>query len=210
MWWTSHANRSTIVPLSVVHAGGTSTLTFNQRVGGGQWVLHGRYAFNAGSAGYVQVSAVNGQASADAVRFTLAPPSTEIIIDNANVGVQGAGRSFTGSWCLSTASQSFATNSLYSCSTTATYRWTPTIPANGTYDVYVWWTSHANRSTTVPLSVVHAGGTSTRTFNQRVGGGQWVLHGRYVLNAGSAGYVQVSGVNGQAAADAVRVVRVTP
>ena len=215
VWWSSHANRSTSVPLTVVHAGGQTTRTFNQRVSGGQWVLHGRYAFAAGTAGYVQVSAVNGQAAADAVRFVPViqspppPPPTEIIIDNANVGVQGAGRSFTGTWCLSAATDSFGTNSLYSCSAAATYRWTPTVPADGSYDVYVWWSSHANRSTTVPLTVLHSGGPTTRTFNERAGGGQWVLHGRYAFTAGTAGYVEVSAVNGQAAADAVRFVPVT-
>jgi hypothetical protein len=215
VWWSSHPNRSTSVPLTVVHAAGQTTRNFNQRVNGGQWVLHGRYAFIAGTSGSVQVSAVNGQAAADAVRFvpvTQSPPPpspTEIIIDNANVGAQGAGRSFTGSWCLSTATDSFGANSLYSCNGAATYRWTPTIPADGSYDVYVWWSTHANRSTTVPLTVLHSGGPTTRTFNQRVGGGQWVLHGRYAFTAGTAGYVEVSSVNGQAAADAVRFVPVT-
>jgi hypothetical protein len=216
VWWSSHANRSTNVPLTVVHAGGQTVRNFNQRVNGGQWVLHGRYAFAAGTSGYVQVGAGNGQAAADAVRFVpvtqqppVTPPSaTEIIIDNASVGVQGAGRSFTGGWCLSTATDSFGTNSLYSCNGAATYRWTPTMAADGTYDVYVWWSSHVNRSTTVPLTVVSSGAPVTRTFNQRVGGGQWVLHGRYAFAAGTTGYVEVSSVNGQAAADAVRFVPV--
>ena len=213
VWWSSHANRSTSVPLSVVHTGGTTTKTFNQQVNGGKWMLHGRYTLAEGTAGYVQVSAANGQAAADAVQFVpvTTPPagSAEITIDNAGVGVTDAAHSFTGTWCVSTATNSFGSNSLYSCSASATYRWTPAIAEDATYDVYVWWSSHANRSTSVPLSVVHGAGTTTKTFNQQVNGGQWVLHGRYAFAAG-AGYVEVSSVNGQAAADAVRFVPIAP
>jgi len=110
---------------------------------------------------------------------------------------------------LYAATNFFGSNSLYSCGTAQdTYRWTPSIPTSGTYNVYVWWTAHANRSTAVPISVVHANGTTTTSFNQQVGGGQWVLHGQYTFNAGTGGYVQVSAANGQAAADAVRWVPV--
>jgi len=58
-------------------------------------------------------------------------------------------------------------------------------PGAGSYNVYVWWTSHTNRSTAVPISVTHAGGTTTKTYNQQTGGGQWVLHGTYNFNAGT-------------------------
>jgi glucose/arabinose dehydrogenase len=203
VWWTSHANRSTAVPISVVHANGTTTTSFNQQVGGGQWVLHGQYTFNAGTAGYVQVSAANGQAAADAVRF-IRVSTSGIVIDNGQ-----AGTSLTGQWCVSAATNFFGTNSLYSCgSPQDTYRWTPSIPTTGTYSVYVWWSSHENRSSAVPIAVAHGNGTTTLTFNEKVGGGQWVLHGQYTFNAGTGGYVQVSAANGQAAADAVRWVPV--
>ena len=82
------------------------------------------------------------------------------------------------------------------------------MPAAGTFDVYVWWSSHPNRSTTVPITVTHAAGSTTQMFNEQNPGGTWVLHGRYSFNAGTGGFVQVSDVNGQAAADAVRFVPV--
>jgi hypothetical protein len=80
------------------------------------------------------------------------------------------------------------------------------VPATKAYDVYVRWTQHVNRSTAVPISVKHAAGTSTRTFNEKAGGATWVLHGRYTFAAGTVGYVEVSAAGGQAAADAVRLV----
>lgn len=77
------------------------------------------------------------------------------------------------------------------------------------HDVYIWWSTNANRSATVPVSVVHSGGTATKTFDQRVNGGQWVLHGRYAFAAGKLGYVELTETNGLAVADAVRFVPVT-
>ncbi|HET9490915.1 MAG TPA: hypothetical protein VFR64_14330 [Methylomirabilota bacterium] len=60
----------------------------------------------------------------------------------------------------------------------------------------------------MPVTVTHAGGSTTRTFDQRTGGGRWQLHGRYTFEVGTTGSVSVSDGNGQAAADAVRFVRV--
>jgi Right handed beta helix region len=133
----------------------------------------------------------------------------EKILDNLGVGASDAMRSFTGQWCLSGSTNKFGANSLYSCgAATDTYRWTPSIATAGFYDVYVWWSTHANRSTSVPISVTHAAGTSVKNYNQRIGGGQWVLHGRYSFPVGTSDYAEVSDSNGQAAADAIKFVRV--
>jgi subtilisin family serine protease len=306
IWWTSGSNRGTAVPFRVRHASGITTRTFNERSGGGQWVLHGRYTLSAGTTSYAETDDSAGQAAADAVMFlpvapptpdttppdtsitagptgtigqnsasftwtgtdavtptaelvyasrlegleatftaysnattrnftglangsytlhvrardlednedptpatrsftvnVTAPPAGEIVIDNG-----AAGTTFSGNWCASAGASPFGPGSLYSCGsfTRDTYRWRPTIPATRAYDVYVWWTTGANRATSAPFSVVHQGGTTTRTFNERTGGGQWVLHGRYTFSAGTAGYVETSDVNGQACADAVRFV----
>ena len=210
--WTQHPNRAAAVPVAVTHAGGTTSRAFDQRTGGGVWTLHGRYTFNAGTAGFVQVADSAGQTAADAVRLVpAAAPPGEIVIDNAPVGVSDATRTFTGTWCLSEATGQLGPDSLYSCGAGAdTYRWRPAIPTTGQYDVFVRWTQHVNRSSAVPIAVTHAAGTTTRAFDERTGGGVWVLHGRYTFNAGTAGFVQVADSAGQAAADAVRFVPVTP
>ena len=193
VWWSTHPNRSTSAPISVTHSAGTATKNFNQQTGGGQWVLHGRYSFAVGKTGYVEVKDTNGQAAADAVRIvpvTTTGGGTGIIVDNAALGVtdSAGGRTFTGTWCLSEAATKYGADSLYSCgSGRETYRWTPSIPTTQAYDVYVWWSTHPNRSTTVPISVVHSAGTATKNFNQQAPGGQWVLHGQYTFNAGQAG-----------------------
>ena len=134
---------------------------------------------------------------------------SEIILDNAALGVQDAatGKTFVGTWCKSASTGAYGSLSLYSCSaTSASYRWAPQLAAAGSYDVYVWYTSHVNRSATVPVSVTHQAGTTTKTVDQKSGGGKWVLLGRYNFAAGKTGYVEVKATNGQACADAVRFV----
>lgn len=65
--------------------------------------------------------------------------SSEIIVDNAPAGQTGNGASFTGKWCAANEPNPFGANSLESCGQRLdTYRFTPTIPANGIFDVYVW------------------------------------------------------------------------
>lgn len=87
----------------------------------------------------------------------------------------------------------FDASSLQSCGKQQdTYCWTPTIPNNGNHDVYIWWSEHRNRSTSVPFTVCHATGCNTVNVNQQQDGGQWNLHGRYNFAAGTSGYVQVT------------------
>lgn len=127
--------------------------------------------------------------------------AAEIIIDNSS-----SQTAQTGTWCVSAATGFYGTNSVYSCgSALDTFRFVPNIPVSQSYDVYVRWTSHANRSTNVPVTVRHAGGDRIVNFNMQTGGGAWVLHGRYSLSTGSSHWVEVSDKNGQASADAVRL-----
>ena len=145
-----------------------------------------------------------------AVTVANAAAVTEIILDNAALGVQDtvSGKTFVGTWCLSSGTGPYGATSLYSCGTVAdAYRWTPQITTTGNYDVYVWWTTHANRSSNVLYSVTHAGGTSTVIFDQKVNGGKWVLMGRYNFAAGMGSFVEVKASNGLVIADAVRFVR---
>jgi List-Bact-rpt repeat protein len=166
-----------------------------------------------------------GGGTSGALTFTISPSSpapapNEIIVDNADPGVQdtASGRTFSGTWCLASATTKYGPNSLYACGRGLnTYRWTPRISVAGTYDVYVWVTPSKAFSNSVPFVVAHAAGTTMRTIDERGGTGGWILHGRYPLNAGTANYVEVrydrqqwrwwwSG--GTAGADAVRLVPV--
>src|SRR5262249_56290590 len=96
-------------------------------------------SFGEDAAGELYVADLNG-----AIYRIATPPSSEIIIDNAPPGVSDASRAFTGTWVRSAATDFFGADSLAadpSAQGAATYRWTPTLAA-GTYDVFVWWTTH--------------------------------------------------------------------
>jgi len=69
--WTYHERRDETVPYRIAHDGGTDTVVVDQKDSllVGKWNLLGTYAFTAGQIGHVEVSAENGQACADAVRF---------------------------------------------------------------------------------------------------------------------------------------------
>jgi hypothetical protein len=218
--WTQRPDRSAMVPITVSgHTGGPTTRTFDERTGGGVWTLHGTYTFPAGAQPTVQVTDQNGQASADAVRFvpsgtptaSTSPCAGELIVDNLGPGQRSARVSFTGSWTTSSGVNPYGANSLVSVgSGVETYTWTPPVFSTAqvcTYQVFVRWTQHLNRSVAVPITVSgHAGGATTRTFDERTGGGVWTLHGTYTFPAGSQGTVQVTDQNGQASADAVRFI----
>ena len=133
------------------------------------------------------------------------PQAEVIILDNLPAGQSGGARSFTGTWCKSSAAGYYGTDSLYSCGAGAdTYKFTPPIVVDGDYNIYVRWTAATTRSTSVPVFVRHAGGTTQKNFNQRLQSSAWVLHGTYNLLAGAGHYVQITDTNGQACADAVK------
>lgn len=70
--WRSGANRVTNAPYTIVHNGGSQTVTANQQTSGGVWNLLGTYNFAAGSTGYVKVGnvATGGDVViADAIRL---------------------------------------------------------------------------------------------------------------------------------------------
>ena len=71
--YTPHANRATNVRVSVTHAGGTATVTVNQRrkPGKGSFLLLGTYRFVAGKPARIVISAAgtNGYVIVDAVQL---------------------------------------------------------------------------------------------------------------------------------------------
>jgi hypothetical protein len=137
----------------------------------------------------------------------------EITLDNLAVGQSDSQRSFTGVWALSGKNGHFGANSLYgNGGGLDTYTWKSGVfnASQGcTYRVDVWWTDGVNRSTTVPITVSgHTGGPTTKNFNEQINGAKWNTHGTYTFPSGAQGTVQVTDQNGQAAADAVRFVRI--
>lgn len=91
IWYPADSTYSQQAAVDIVHADGTSSLTVDQRSGGGTWNTLDEFSFDPLLPAYVEISnAHGGQVVADAVRFEFlgpnpAPPSPEpstgILID---------------------------------------------------------------------------------------------------------------------------------
>lgn len=70
-WYPSTASRSSIIPVDVVDANGTTTITLNETTNGSPWVSIGTYDFAAGTDGYVRIrnDGTGNYVVADAIRF---------------------------------------------------------------------------------------------------------------------------------------------
>jgi hypothetical protein len=86
--------------------------------------------------------------------------------------------------------------------------WTPTITVAGTYNVYMRWIAHPNRSSAALVQVVHKNGSTELKVNQQENGVQWNLLGQFEFNAGQTGYVRLFSSPGYTIFDGVRFQRV--
>lgn len=73
--------------------------------------------------------------------------------------------------------------------------YTPTLPTNGTYEVYLWWVESSNRATNTPVDIIHAAGTNRVLVNQRVSSGGWFKVLTTNFNAGTSGKVIIRNDN---------------
>ena len=86
--------------------------------------------------------------------------------------------------------------------------WTPTIPMERRYAVYVSYQSLPNSTDDARYTIWHKGGHTTIAVNQQMGGGTWVYLGTFTFAAGQQGRVELSNLSQTAGtvvtADAVR------
>jgi hypothetical protein len=113
----------------------------------------------------------------------------------------------TGNWIPSTAGGYLHDGNADKGTKTITF--TPDLPADGTYDIYLKWTQNRNRATNVPVEIVTASGKESLKVNQRDKGG-WVKIATGKFKAGSASSLTISNqdTDGHVIADAVRWVPV--
>ena len=196
--WEAYSSRSTTVPYTIYHAGGSDTVTVNQRSNGAKWVYLGTYTFNAGANSVVMENYANwsSRMSADAIKF----------------------EPLGGAWEWATDGDAY--NSHYWWTPTNgdyTATWTPDLPdlgAPAVWEVFARWHASGERDENVTYTVNHAGGSTDVSVNQRENGGEWVSLGSYTFNAGTGGNVVLShtrtGAVHTACADAVRFVPPVP
>jgi hypothetical protein len=162
---------------------------------GNVYCLYGRGGDNHNVGGSVWVAKFN-------IEWVTGVAKSTIVVDNTDAGFTAV-----GSWSTSSGIDGFyGGNYRYSTDalSTSIARWTPTITASGTYEVYIRWSSFSNRPDAAPVKVVYNGGSQTQNVNQQTQGGCWQLLGVYTMNAGTANYVELTASDtGATIADAV-------
>ena len=87
-------------------------------------------------------------------------------------------------------------------------RWSLRVPSDGDYSVYVAYVSLPESSTDARYTVSHAGGMTSFSVNQRMGGGTWIYLGRFHFLKQGDNFVELSNVSSQegrvVVADAVK------
>ncbi|MEK4005270.1 polysaccharide lyase family 8 super-sandwich domain-containing protein [Paenibacillus sp. FSL H3-0333] len=136
-------------------------------------------------------------------------PGEEVIVDNNDT----TGVLKTGSWkTAAVQADRYGVNYLHDDNSgkgSKSVTFTPDLPVTAAYSVYMMWPQHINRSTTIPLDIVHSTGTATHSIDQTSNGGVWNFIGTYTFTAGTSGSVIIrnNGTIGYVAADAVKFVR---
>ncbi|NJM15538.1 MAG: PKD domain-containing protein, partial [Bacteroidales bacterium] len=141
---------SSIIPNSNPTNEPCQTAYVNQQSGGGVWRSIGTFELVAGNENTVTIknAGTSGYVIADAVRFLR--NDLEIIVDNTEALT-------TGTWTVSSSSTGFiGSNYLHDGNNgkgdkLAVY--TPGIPESGSWEVFVTYTSNANRASNVPVEV---------------------------------------------------------
>lgn len=207
-WWVAGSNRAIDAPFTIEHAFGSETVRMNQTVGNATWNSLGTFVFDAGN---VSVTVSNNAEAgkvvmADAIQF-IYRGDAEYIIDN---DAPASGYANSGTWGPSTGSGYYGSTSLFANvgGEVDESRWTPTLPANGQYEVQAWWVASSNRVTNATYTVTHALGTAQHVVNQTALGGQWNVLGTYSFRAGAGGTVTLrdTGTGAVVSADAIRFV----
>lgn len=128
-----------------------------------------------------------------------------IILDNL-VNSQTAYTSVKGTWWPSSGENPYGEDSLYNKDRDGLFTWHVYLPRKGEYDVYAWWTYWPTRSSNVPIRIDDAGRINEILVNMAdpTLSGQWNFLGSFDLDG--LINIQVSGENGQANADAIKLV----
>ncbi len=147
------------------------------------------------------------RADGQLLSWTLATTSTNgIILDQNSPGTANSGGWVAGSNAGGWNGDYWHDN--ISGKGTKWVSYTPTLPTNGTYEVYAWWVEASNRATNTPYDIVHAAGTNRVLVNQRLASGGWFKLLTTNFNAGTSGKVFIRNDNtvstNYCIADAVR------
>jgi len=174
--WPASSAHATDAQFTVTHASGTTTVTANQRLNGGQWNLLGTYSFNSGNGYKVELSdqVAAGKVAADAIYIA---------------GTAAPAAAFTWTPAIPPAGRSALRRAG---------------PSAGSWRILVRWPASSGNTGAARYTVTHAGGTTTVTLNQKQNGGIWNSLGTYSLTPGAGHKVTLAAsTDGTTIADAL-------
>jgi len=133
---------------------------------------------------YPDTAAIN-----DSIRTTPNAANSQIIVDNTDSGC-----TFSTPWTISSGITGFygINYTYYPTAGNNWAKWTPVIPDDGNYRIYMRWTATSSRPTAAPVEIKHMEGTSTLKVNQTLDGGKWNFLGSYQLNKGELNILKLS------------------
>lgn len=134
------------------------------------------------------------RADGQLISWASATSSTNgIILDQS-----GPGSGNSGGWTAGANAGGWNGDYWHDGSTGKGTKWvsyTPTLPTNGTYEVYAWWVESSNRATNTPYDIIHSAGTNRVLVNQKIASGGWFKLLTTNFNAGTAGKVIIRNDN---------------
>lgn len=133
----------------------------------------------------------------------------EIVVDNSNIG-----NGFTCTEGFTLFADSAAYGGTARCVTTVAAntqkaRWTPNIPINGYYRIYITYPQLQNTAATANIQIEYGNGSKyyAKNINPKYNTGEWVYLGTYYMPEGKIGNVSLKpNTDGAVAADAVKFV----
>lgn len=189
--WTTSTNATAQVFYGTTPGYGSLTTLDTNLVTSHVALLSG---LTGGTTYYFQIEAASGTNQASA---------TGSFTPDGSVIVQALQASYSGVWTIeSSAPDKYSGSYKYAGTTTgsdsaeATFQ--PNILTPGNYDVSIWYSEGANRSTNVPVLIADPPGYSQTTINQSVPGGAWrlLVAGQY-YPAGNSGFVRIGNGTGE-------------
>ena len=138
--------------------------------------------------------------SGDGTFMTQTAP-LEIVVDNLQGSVTlGTWTPLTdsGGWPTTASQYVYASNT--QSTTTAKFRWTPTMLLAGHYNVYCWYKSGTDRTASARYTIVYSGGQMLVTaVNETINGSQWwKIADALQFNVGASCYVELTNKTGEA------------
>ncbi|MDF2922579.1 MAG: hypothetical protein K0R57_1493 [Paenibacillaceae bacterium] len=154
-----------------------------------------------------------GKISVDNVALTLIPDNVSVTMDDSDaVGVVKTGTWTTVSDRPLANASNFSLNNQTAHDGKSSVTYTPDIPLDGMYDVFVFF-HQTNGTDDAPYRIVHATGASTKIQSQNLTGGSWIKLGSYPFVTGQTGSVTVTNSHATGhfvLADGVRFTRTGP